>query len=122
MRLEQLGQMIVASGGSSSSGGDPRLFGLLLFLSGFIFYGLVFRRYRNTDKRHLHESETEATMLDVRGVDQQVNTLKGVKNSEMEGANNHVVRGSSRGASEHGVLGALNTAMGQLPGGRRLQG
>lgn len=122
MRLEQLGQVIVASGHSSSSGGDPRLFGALLFLSGFIFYGAVVRRYRNTDKRHLHESETEATMLGVRGVDQQVNTLKGVKNSRMEGANNHEVRGSSRGAAEHGVVGALNTAVGQLPGGRRPQG
>ena len=84
---------------------DPRLFGLLLFLSGFVFYGFVYLRYRNTDKRHMHESETEATMLDVRGVDQHINTLKGLKNSKMEGANNHEVRARNGGGSEHGVVG-----------------
>lgn len=117
MRLELFGQMIVASGESSSSG-DPRLFGLLLFLSGFVFYGWVYLRYRNTDKRHLHESETEAKMLDVRGADQHVDTLKGVKNSKLKGANNHEVRGGSRGASASPVFDALNSAVGQLPGGR----
>jgi hypothetical protein len=119
MRLEQLGEVIVASSHSSSSS-DPRLFGLLLFLSGFIFYGFFYLRYRNTDKRHMHESETEAKMLDVRGVDQHINTLKGLKNSKMEGANNHDVRGSSRGGAGHGVMDAVNSAIGELPGGRNL--
>jgi hypothetical protein len=117
MRLEQLGQMIVASGDGSSSG-DPRLFGVLLFFSGFVFYGYVYLRYRNTDKRHLHESETEAKMLDVRGADQHVDTLTGLKNSSMDGANNHEVR--ARNGGGHGVVGALNKAVGQLPGGRNL--
>jgi hypothetical protein len=120
MRLEQLGQMIVASSGGSSAG-DPRLFGLLFFVSGFVFYGWVYLRYRNTDKRHRHESETEARMLDVRGADQHVNTLTGLKNSKMKGANNHEVRGGNGGNSARGVAGAVNAAMGQLPGGRRLQ-
>ena len=121
MRLELVGQMIVASGGDSSSG-DPRLLGLALFLSGFIFYGWVYLRYRNTDKRHNHESETEARMLDVRGTDQHIDTLTGVKNSKMKGANNHDVRGGRGGDSAGFVAGAMNAAMGQIPGGRRLQG
>jgi hypothetical protein len=120
MRLELFGQMIVASGDSSSSG-DPRLFGLLLFLSGFVFYGWVYLRYRNTDKRHMHESETEAKMLDARGADQHVDTLKGVKNSKMKGANNHEVRGGRGGDTASPVVNALNSAVGQLPGGWGLQ-
>ena len=89
--LGELGQTIVASGDSSS--GDPRLFGLLFFLSGFIFYGTMYVRYRNSDKRHRHEAETEARMVDVRGWDQQIDTQKGVSHSRMKGANNHEVRG-----------------------------
>ena len=119
MRLELLDQMIVASGGDSSSG-DPRLLGLLLLLSGFVFYGWVYLRYRNTDKRHLHESETEARMLDVRAADQHVNTLTGLKDSKMEGANNHDVRAGNRRASGGRIADAVNTAVGQIPGGRDL--
>lgn len=111
--------MVVASSHGSSSG-DPRLFGLVLLLSGFVFYGWVYLRYRNSDKRHMYESETEAKMLDVRGADQQVNTLKGVKNSKMRGANNREVRGGNGDGAESLAARALNTAVGQLPGGRNL--
>ena len=119
MRLELFGQMLVASSHSSSSG-DPRLFGLVFFLSGFVFYGLVYRAYRNTDKRNLYESETEAKMLNVRAADQHVDTLTGLSNSKMEGANNHDVRGGNRGASGSRVVDALDTAVGKIPGGRDL--
>ncbi len=87
-----LGDRIVASSDSSSS--DPRLFGLLFFLSGFFFYGLMYLRYRNSDKRHHHEAETEARMLDVKAWDQQIDVNKGVSHSRMKGANNHEVRGA----------------------------
>ena len=90
MSLHLLGQAVLAS--SSSSEGDPRAFGLLFFLSGFLFYGFMYLRYRNSDKRHRHEAETEARMLDVRAWDQHVDTQKGVKHSKMKGANNREVR------------------------------
>lgn len=96
MRLDVLGRVVgevlVASGDGSD--GDPRMFGLLLFASGFVFYGLMYLRYRNSDKRHHHERETEARIVDVRVWDQHVETKKGVKNSRMKGANNNQVRGS----------------------------
>ncbi len=91
MSLTMLGQAVLASG--SSSEGDPRAFGLLFFLSGFLFYGFMYLRYRNSDKRHRHEAETEAQMLDVRAWDQHVDTKKGVSNAKMKDANNHEVRG-----------------------------
>ena len=87
-----VGERIVAS--SSSSEGDPRAFGLLFFLSGFLFYGFMYLRYRNSDKRHRHEAETEARMRDVRAWDQHGDTKKGVSNAKMKDANNHEVRGA----------------------------
>lgn len=86
-----LGQVVVAS--SDSSSGDARAFGLLFFASGFVFYGFMYLRYRNSDKRHRHEAETEARMVDVKAWDQHVDTKKGVSHSRMKGANNTEVRG-----------------------------
>ncbi len=117
MRLELLHQVIVASGDSSSSSSDPRLFGLVLFLSGFAFYGFVYLRYRNSDKHHNYESETEARMVDVRAADQQVDTKTGVKNSRMKGANNHELRGRN---GDNGLSGVVNGALRNLPGGPQL--
>lgn len=107
------GSMIVAADGDSEGVGN---LGLILLLSGFIFYGVVYLRYRNTDKRHRHESETEATMLDIRAVDQQINTLKGVKNSKLRGANNREVRAGNRSFLESGMPDAVNDALRRLPG------
>lgn len=89
--LGPLGERIVASSDSSSS--DPRVLGLVFFLSGFLFYGFMYLRYRNSDKRHRHEAETEAKMLEVKAWDQQVDINKGVSHSRMKGANNTEVRG-----------------------------
>ena len=113
MRLELLHQIVVASSHHSSGSSDPRLFGLVLFASGFVFYGFIYLRYRNSDKRHHYESETEARMVDVRAADQQVDTHKGVKNSRMKDANNHEVRGRD---GDNGLSGVVNSALRKLPG------
>ncbi len=109
MNLHLLGQTILAS--SDSSSGDARLFGLLFFLSGFVFYGLMYARYRNSDKRHRHEAETEAQMVDVRVWDQQVDTQKGVKHSKMKGANNREVRGVVAQGGAPPIPGFVNDAL-----------
>ncbi len=79
---------------ASDSDGDPRNFALLLLLSGFVFYGYVFLRYRNADKRHRHEKETEADMHNVQLGDRFIRTRTGLRNSKMTDANNRSVRGS----------------------------
>ncbi len=73
---------------ASSSSDDGSGLALLLLLAGPVFYGLMFLRYRNTDKRHRHESETKATMHDVRATDEYHRSLKGVSHRRMKGANN----------------------------------
>ncbi len=95
--------VVLASIGSGD--GEGGSIGLLLLLSGFVFYGLMYLRYRNTDKRHRHESETRAEIHDVRALDQFHRSLKGVSNSRMRGANNREVRGARRGITQ--TLGGL---------------
>ncbi len=79
---------------SSDDGGTN--FAFIFLFAGFVFYGFVYLRYRNTDKRHNHESETEASIHNLREDDRFHRSLKGVSNSKMSDANNKQVRGASK--------------------------
>ncbi|TQO18794.1 hypothetical protein FB472_0317 [Rhodoglobus vestalii] len=81
---------------ASSSDGDGGGFGFVFLLSGFLFYGAIYLRYRNVDKRHKHESETQATLQNVQEHDAFVTSKKGLTNRSMSGANNTAVRGMLR--------------------------
>lgn len=85
-------QVLIASG-SSDDGGN---FGLVFLASGFIFYGVVYFMYRNVDKRHKHESETEASLHNVQERDTFVRSMTGLTNRRMSGANEGAVRGALR--------------------------
>lgn len=82
--------------GSGSDDGASNLAFLFLF-SGFVFYGVVYFKYRNVDKRHGHESETASELHNVRAGDRYVRSLKGLSNAKMKGANNRAV--GARGAT-----------------------
>lgn len=97
------GTVVLASGSDSDVAG----FAWLLLLSGPAFYALMYLRYRNADKRHRHETETRASMHDVRGADQFNRSLHGLSNSRMRGANNRSVRGASGPGGVAGVIGGL---------------
>ena len=71
----------------------------LFLLLGFIFYGIMYSRYRNSGARHYHEKETKKQMSNVKCGDVFVKREKGLSNSRMKGANNNTVRGSSAGSS-----------------------
>lgn len=86
---------VVASSGSSD--GDGTGLAWLLLLAGPLFYGAMYLRYRNADKRHKHETETRASLHDVRAADHFSRSLKGLSNSTMKGANNRAVRGARNG-------------------------
>lgn len=67
-----------------------------LFLSlGFIYYFIMYSRYRNSGARHTYEKETKKQMANIRKVDRLINKKTGLKNSRMEGANNLQVNGAS---------------------------
>jgi len=96
------GHVFAAGSSDDDSGG----LGLVFLLSGFIFYSIIYLRYRNTDKRHSHESETEAMMVNLQETDDFVKSKKGLTNSRMSGANNKIVRGARNG-SGGGIAGDL---------------
>ena len=87
----QVAADVLASVGSSGEDGDGRAFLLLLLLSGPLYAFWVHRRYRNTDKRHHHESETRSEMLDVQSDDTRTGSRKGLRSPRMQGANSRRV-------------------------------
>ena len=62
---------------------------LAVFLSGITSYYQYFcAKYRNRDAKHMHETETKASISNVRKVDNLLRRLKLLSNSRMKGANN----------------------------------
>jgi len=72
--------------------GDFNLSWLFLAL-GFVFFGIIYSRYRNKGARHHHEKETKATMDNLQKKDTFVEKRTALKNAKMTGANNTSVRG-----------------------------
>lgn len=83
---------------AESDGNDWGYLGFIPLLAGPVFFWLKYIKYRNTDKRHKHEAETKAEMANVQAGDQFVQSLKGLRNSRMSGANNNSVRGARKGS------------------------
>ena len=67
----------------------------LLLLSGFIYFMVMFTKYRNSDARHTYETETKKNISNLRKVDNFVQSKRGLTNSTMSGANNKIVNGQS---------------------------
>lgn len=67
-----------------------------IFLSaGFIYYFIMYSKYRNQGSRHKHELETKKKMTNVRKVDKYVKRINGTRDSKISGANNMSVSGQS---------------------------
>lgn len=67
----------------------------LFLLSGFIYFFVMYLRYRNSNARHHHETETKKKMFNLRKIDNLIKHKKGLSNSRIEGANNTRVSGQS---------------------------
>ena len=78
----------------ASSDGEGGDWGLLFLLAGFVFYGVMYARYRNKGARHSHEKETKATVDNLQKKDLFIKRKTGLTKSRMEGANNTSVKGS----------------------------
>lgn len=64
-------------------------------LSGFVYFFIMFAKYRNSGARHKYESETKTKMANLRKSDRFIQTKKGLTNSMMQGANNKNVSGKT---------------------------
>ena len=65
----------------------------VFLLAGFIFFAIIYARYRNQNARHRHETETKTNMTNLRKVDNFVKKEHGLSNSTMHNANNTRVSG-----------------------------
>lgn len=66
----------------------------VFLLAGFLYFFVMHRKYRNSDARHHHETETKKHMSNIRRVDELIKRKTGLSNSRMEGANNRNVSGT----------------------------
>lgn len=71
---------------------------VFLFL-GFIYFGIMYARYRNSGARHHHETETKRQMSNVQCVDTFLRHEKGLSNAKINGCNNYSVSNESQGKS-----------------------
>ena len=67
----------------------------IFLLSGFIYFFAMYLRYRNSNARHHHETETKKKMFNLKRFDNLIKHKRGLSNSRIEGANNTKVSGQS---------------------------
>lgn len=79
----------------------------LLLLSGFIFYGLMYLRYRNADARHTYELETKREVANMRTRDDFIKERKRLRDSEIRGRNDTMRKGDLNAMSNDGILTKL---------------
>lgn len=65
----------------------------LFLILGFVYFFMIYFRYRNSNARHKHEVETKRNIFNLRKTDNLIKHQKGLSNSTMSGANNNRVRG-----------------------------
>lgn len=69
----------------------------IFLLVGFIYFFVMYSKYRNTNARHYHELETKKEMFNLRKEDRLIKRQTGLSNAQMNGANNMRVSGKSVG-------------------------
>ena len=70
------------------------LLAFILLLSGPLFFLIMYTRYRNVDKRHLHEKETPTQLSNLQASDNFVECRTRQSTSTIAGANSTHVEGS----------------------------
>ncbi len=69
-------------------------FGWLCILVGFVYYWLIYSRYRNSNARHYHEAETKTEVTNMEESDTYIKKRNRQRSSRMNGANNTHVGGA----------------------------
>ena len=65
----------------------------IFLIAGFLYFVIMYGKYRNKGARHRHETETKTNVTNLRKVDEFVKHKKRLSNSTMENANNKKVSG-----------------------------
>lgn len=67
----------------------------LFLLSGVIYFFAMYLKYRNSNARHRHETETKKKMFNLIKEDRLIKRQTGLSNSQISGANNTKVSGQN---------------------------
>lgn len=67
----------------------------IFLIGGFVYFGLIYGKYRNQGARHTYELETKRDMKNVKKYDNFVKKEHGLSNSTMENANNTRINGKT---------------------------
>ena len=70
-------------------------YSFLFLLAGFIYFLVMYVKYRNANARHTYETETKKSISNLRKEDNFIQSKKGLSNATMNGANNKNVSGKS---------------------------
>ena len=73
---------------------EDRYWPWLFLLSGFIYFWIIYSKYRNTGARHNYETETKTNMTNLREDDSFVKRRTRLDSSTMDGANNKKITGN----------------------------
>lgn len=68
-------------------------YNFIFLLAGFIYFLINYLRYRNSNARHHHETETKKNIFNLKKIDNLIKHEKGISNSKIAGANNTKVSG-----------------------------
>lgn len=71
-------------------------YSFLFLLAGFIFFGIMYARYRNSGARHKHELETKRSISNLQSVDNFIKHEHGLSNSSIRGRNNNTIIGGKQ--------------------------
>ena len=67
----------------------------IFLIGGFVYFGLIYGKYRNQGARHTYELETKRDMKNVKKYDNFVKKEHGLSNSTMKNANNTRINGKT---------------------------
>lgn len=73
---------------------EESLFPWLFLASGFIYYFIIYSRYRNKGARHYHERETKNAMQNLKSSDNFAEKRSRLDSPTMEGRNNNRISGT----------------------------
>ena len=77
----------------------------VFWLAGFIYFFVMYIKYRNSDARHHYETDTKTKIFNLRKADRLIKRETGLSNSKIVGVNNTKISGQNMSET---VMNALN--------------
>lgn len=86
----------------------------ILLLLGFIYFAIMFLRYRNLNARHHYETETKKNISNVKRSDGFIRSERNLSNSKIQGVNNNSVTNFGNAESIVDNLSNLGNDLGSI--------